>query len=291
MITFDDAVTTTVFSRVYWDLLVANTYKLFNPDNCTVRSTFFVSHQFTDYNLVQQLYNSGHEIASHTVNHTSNSDVYEEVAAEIVGLRDHVVANTNIPGHHVRGFRVPFLRIFGDVQYKVLRDFNFTYDSSLVNIEMQRGEKPVWPYTLDFPVENDKCPNRPCPIESHPGLWESPMNGWLGDNGFSCGMIDACTIKGQDFNGTVDDFLKYFRRNFQLFHADRVPVNMFTHASMFLKYNEALRALIIFLQELSAQRNVWFVTPSQVISWMKNPQTNEEMSRNGWSCSREQIPQ
>lgn len=47
------------------------------------RSTFFVSHEYTNYNFVQHLYQAGHDIASHTVNHTSSSSVYEEVAAEV----------------------------------------------------------------------------------------------------------------------------------------------------------------------------------------------------------------
>lgn len=37
------------------------------------------------------------------------------------------------------------------------------------------------------------------------------MNGWVGDNGYSCGMIDGCSIKGANFTGTVDDFLRYYR--------------------------------------------------------------------------------
>ncbi|BFZ26148.1 hypothetical protein BsWGS_29187 [Bradybaena similaris] len=286
MLTFDDAVTSSVFSQIYFNLMVENTYKLFNPDNCTIRSTFFVSHEYTNYNFVQHLYQAGHEIASHTVNHTSSSSVYEEVAAEIVGIRQMVDANTNIPPEEVKGFRAPYLRIFGDVQYDVLRDYNFTYDSSLVNIEIQIGRKPLWPFTLDYPIADDRCPNKPCPMRSHPGMWEIPMNGWVGDNGYSCGMIDGCSIKGANFTGTVDDFLRYYRRNFLSFYKDRVPMHMFTHAALFMKYNEAYQALIIFMRELLAMKNVWFVSPSQVISWMRNVQTNADLIADAWSCKR-----
>lgn len=284
ILTFDDAVTTTVFTDVYYSLLMENAFQLFNPDNCSITSTFFVSHQFTDYNLVRSLYDNGHEMASHTVNHTSNTEVHSEVAAEIVGLVDELEANANIPRSEVRGFRVPFLRIFGDVQYEVLREFNFTYDSSLVNID----KEPVWPFTLDFKVPDVSCPNRPCPVRSHPGLWELPMNGWVGDNGFSCGMIDGCSIDGNNFNGTTDDFLRFYRRNFARFNKNRVPMEMFTHASLFLKYSEAFEALTAFFQEILAKGNVWLVTASKLFDWIQSPLTNEEMIRTGWSCARPQ---
>lgn len=285
MLTFDDAVTTTVFSRVYYQMLVNNEWKLWNPNNCTVKSTFFVSNQYTDYSLVQILYNNGHEISSHTVNHTSDTDIYSEAKSEIVGLRDIVAAKTSIPPEHVRGFRVPYLRTYGDAQYAVLRDYNFTYDSSIVNIEVQAGRKALWPFTLDYPIEENQCPNRPCPKGSYPGLWEVPMNGWIGDNGYSCGMIDGCSINGANFDGTVEDFLRFFRRNFyEHFYPQRIPMHMFTHASMFLKGPEALEALRIFLQELSAMNNVWLVTPSHVIYWMQNQVNNEELSQTSFAC-------
>ncbi|CAG5114444.1 unnamed protein product [Candidula unifasciata] len=100
------------------------------------------------------------------------------------------------------------------------------------------------------------------------------MNGWVGDNGYSCGMIDGCSIDGANFTGTVDDFLRYYR----------VPMHMFTHAALFMKYSQAFQALTIFMHELLAMKNVWFVTPSQVIAWMRDARTNSEMIAAGWSC-------
>ncbi|XP_059171279.1 chitin deacetylase 7-like [Physella acuta] len=285
MLTFDDAVTTTVFSQVYSDLLVNNRWNLFNPNNCTIKSTFFVSHQYTDYKLVQQLYDNGHEIASHTVNHTGNVETYGEVTAEIVGLRDYITTSTNIPVEKIKGFRVPYLRIYGDTQYKVLQDFNFTYDSSIANVEIQAGRLPSWPFTLDYLIKDVNCPNRPCPKHSYPGFWEVPMNGWTGDNGYSCSMIDGCSVDGPLFGGSVEDFLRYFRRNFYAnFYPHKVPMHMFTHASMFLKSQNALEALRIFLQELCSKDDVWLVSPSQVISWMQETMSKDELISTAFSC-------
>lgn len=63
LITFEDAVND-VQNEVF-DLLFDSKRK--NPNGCDIRGTFFVSHEWTDYSLVQNLYADGHEIASHTI--------------------------------------------------------------------------------------------------------------------------------------------------------------------------------------------------------------------------------
>lgn len=63
LITFDDAVSE--LNKVYYDeLFQANRT---NPNGCPISATFYVSHEWTDYSMVQNLYVAGHEIASHTV--------------------------------------------------------------------------------------------------------------------------------------------------------------------------------------------------------------------------------
>ena len=64
LITFEDAVND-VHNKAFEMLF--NTSERFNPNGCPIRGTFFVSHEWTDYSLVQNLYADGHEIASHTV--------------------------------------------------------------------------------------------------------------------------------------------------------------------------------------------------------------------------------
>lgn len=64
IITFDDAINVD-----NWDLY---TSKIFlphrkNPNSCPIRATFYVSHQYTDYQKVQKLWNDGHEIAIHSI--------------------------------------------------------------------------------------------------------------------------------------------------------------------------------------------------------------------------------
>lgn len=63
LLTFDDAVND-LNKPLYGDLF-ENGRK--NPNNCPITATFYVSHEWTDYSQVQNLYADGHEMASHTV--------------------------------------------------------------------------------------------------------------------------------------------------------------------------------------------------------------------------------
>lgn len=63
LITFEDAVND-VHNNIFETLFDSN-HK--NPNGCDIRGTFFVSHEWTDYSLVQNLYAVGHEIGSHTI--------------------------------------------------------------------------------------------------------------------------------------------------------------------------------------------------------------------------------
>lgn len=62
MITFDDAVTVTNFA------IYKQFYNRRNKQNeCPIGATFYLSHENTNYQLVNELHNMGHEIASHTI--------------------------------------------------------------------------------------------------------------------------------------------------------------------------------------------------------------------------------
>lgn len=63
LLTFDDAVND-LNKQLYEDLFERGRK---NPNGCPISSTFYVSHEWTDYSQVQNLYADGHELASHTV--------------------------------------------------------------------------------------------------------------------------------------------------------------------------------------------------------------------------------
>jgi hypothetical protein len=62
LITFDDAV-----NDLNWEIYEEIFENRFNPNDCPIRGTFYVSHEWTDYGQVQTLYSRGHEIASHGI--------------------------------------------------------------------------------------------------------------------------------------------------------------------------------------------------------------------------------
>ena len=51
-----------------------------------LQATFYVSHEWTDYSHVQDLYADGHEMASHTISHSHGTNFNEEKWANEVIL-------------------------------------------------------------------------------------------------------------------------------------------------------------------------------------------------------------
>ena len=49
----------------YLNLFNDTVYK--NPNECPMRGTFFVSHEYSNYQMVQDLYHKGHEIAVNSI--------------------------------------------------------------------------------------------------------------------------------------------------------------------------------------------------------------------------------
>ncbi|CAL1538400.1 unnamed protein product [Lymnaea stagnalis] len=289
MLTFDDGVTEQLYANYFRSLFVDNDYTIFNPNGCRIKTTLYASLDNTDYSRLTAMWDAGHEIASHTVTHSlplgdKDSD-YAAMADEIDGMRQEVLRQTGNRelANSILGFRAPYLRVAGNVQYDVLRDYHFLYDTSIVNIEIAGGRKPLWPFTLDYLVGS--CVNPPCPTKPYPGLWEFPMNAWIGDDGYSCSMVDACAVGSNLFTASELEWYNFYKRNFEsYFYPDRVPMPFFTHGSMFLRSTNAFPALVTWIKELLSYRNIWLVTPQQVIEWMKNPLTNDQMIAERWGC-------
>lgn len=63
MLSFDDSITRLVYSEFWKPVL----FDRKNPDGCHIGGTFFVQHEYTDYEIVNELYNKGFEIGSHSI--------------------------------------------------------------------------------------------------------------------------------------------------------------------------------------------------------------------------------
>ena len=92
IITFDDAVNDENWS-LYQDKLFPETYK--NPNGCPIHGTFYVSHQYSNYAMVQKLWNQGHEIAVHSISHRGPEEWWG-TNATIEDWFDEMVGQANI---------------------------------------------------------------------------------------------------------------------------------------------------------------------------------------------------
>lgn len=161
MISFDAAVNTNGFSL--YEELFDGQFK--NPNECNISATFFVSHEYTNYCMVQALYNQRHEIADNSISRRLpiswwKTATEKELIEEIVGMREILRKWGYVNPEDVKGFRAPYIQIGGNTEFKTLKDAGFLYESSMPT-QMYR-DPPLWPYTLEYRSTQD------CVIEPGP---------------------------------------------------------------------------------------------------------------------------
>ncbi|KAF5281218.1 hypothetical protein FQR65_LT14833 [Abscondita terminalis] len=259
LLTYDDSVND-LNKGLYHDLFEKGRV---NPNGCPIAATFYVSHEWTDYSQVQNLYSDGHELASHTVSHSFGEQFSQKKwTKEVAGQREILSAYGGVHLEDVRGMRAPFLSVGGNKMFKMLYDSNFTYDSSMPIYE---NKPPSWPYTLDYKLFHD-CMIPPCPTRSYPGVWEVPMVMWQDLNGGRCSMGDACS-NPSDAEGVYKMIMKNFERHYT---SNRAPFGLFYHAAWFTQPHHK-EGFIQFLDAINSMKDVWLVTNWQAIQWVRDP--------------------
>lgn len=259
LLTFDDSVND-LNKGLYSDLFEKGRT---NPNGCPIAATFYVSHEWTDYSQVQNLYASGHEMASHSVSHSFGEQFsVKKWTKEIAGQREILAAYGGVRLEDIRGMRAPFLSIGGNKMFKMLYDANFTYDSSMPVYE---NKPPSWPYTMDYKIFHD-CMIPPCPTRSYPGVWEVPMVMWQDLNGGRCSMGDACSNPPTS-DGVYKMLIKNFERHFT---SNRAPFGLFYHAAWFTQPHHK-EGFIAFLDAITKMPEVWVVTNWQAVQWVRDP--------------------
>ena len=269
-LTFDDAVNKDNF-KIYETLLSSDRV---NPNGCPISSTFYVSDQWTDYKLVDQLARAGHEIASHSVSHKEpiswwSTASYKDIMTEMKGQRKNIATKTVLPYFRVQGVRMPFLELGSDEMFAALKDSGFTHDSSCISGPYSSVDwrTPAWPYTLDYSPSLEYCDSALRPIGNFSGFWEVPLNRWLGLDGKACPMVDGCTSQ---MLSNSKDVLKYFVKNFERFYRkSRAPFGIHLHA-LWLEKEHHLNGLDKFIRILLQMNDVYFVTVSQVAAFYSN---------------------
>jgi len=248
-----------------------------NPNGCDIKSTYFVSHKYTNYTAVNDMHERGHEIAVHSISHNLDEKFWAEGsvadwADEMDGSRTIINTFANITDESVVGSRAPFLRLGGNNQFTMLEEQTFLYDSS---ITAPLQNPPLWPYTMYFKMphrchgHNQKCPTRSAAV------WEMVMNELdrRESTDFSealsgCAMIDSCSsiLSGEQFyNFLVHNFGRHYDTN-------RAPMGVYFHAAWLKNNRDFLDTFLYWIDQVLEERDdVYFVTMTQAIQWMQNP--------------------
>jgi peptidoglycan/xylan/chitin deacetylase (PgdA/CDA1 family) len=276
LLTFDDSVTSNSF-RLAQGILTNHV----NPNGDQVKATFFVSLDAAiDYGCVNKLYAAGHEIAIHTMTHsTSTNTGLATWRQEIVGCRKALSQYAAIPLDDIVGFRAPYLG-FNNAMFQLLKERAFGYDSSLLEwpgSASTNAANYLWPYTLDDGVKQTNSTGA-FPIQSVPGLFEIPL--W---NQVTSG-VSAVSMDPPD-SWTSNDLSALWKTNFLLhYQGNRAPYGIYLHATTTNQWlsntnypwrNEALNG---FMEWARAYSNVWFLSVHDLADFMENPVSVDQAS-------------
>lgn len=161
MISFDAALVDNAFP-LYEELFNG---RLKNPNGCNISATFFVSHEYTNYCMLQTLYHQRHEIADNSISRRLPQTWWatateEEQEQEIGGMREILRKWGNVQVEDIMGYRAPYIQVGGNTEFGALRNLGFLYESSMPTQVFR--DPPLWPYTLDYQSIQD-CVIEPCP--------------------------------------------------------------------------------------------------------------------------------
>ncbi|KAG0700094.1 MAM and LDL-receptor class A domain-containing protein 1 [Chionoecetes opilio] len=285
-LTFDDAV-----NYENWNLynqLFTETRT--NPNGCPIHGTFYISHEYNNYQYAQQLWNDGHEIAVHSITHKgpeyfwTNNATIEDWFDEFVGQANILNRFGGVRMEDLWGVRVPYLRVGWNRQFIMMREFGFVYDSSMA---APFSNPPLWPYTLDYKMPH-KCMGtaQKCPSRSFPGIWEIVLN-QLQAGEYYCAMMDQCPPTLDE-----EDVYQMLMHNFQRhYDTNRAPLGLYFHTIWF-KTKHNMKGIKRFLDEVRKLPDVWIVNNQEVIKWMREPTPNSQLAGfEPWKCQQKIAPE
>lgn len=123
-------------------------------DSYDIRATFFVLGEVAEKypELIEKIYEGGHEIASHGNSHTPLFDLTYGQFEEEIRQSKKILGK-----YHPIGFRAPSFSINNDTRWalEVLKKNGFTYDSSVFPIKTSLYGVPDAPLTIYQPSLDD----------------------------------------------------------------------------------------------------------------------------------------
>ena len=277
LISFDDGLRTQDYEGFYAS--VFNGRK--NPNGCQIGLTFFASHYYTNYALLEDINKQyGYEMAVHTIDHNTNSlTTKEEFTGEIMGMKEILCMWGNVSSNSVRGFRAPFLAT-NEAEIQVLYDNKFLYEASMSTDTM------YWPFTLDYKSPLCNAPAT-CPNNAYPGLWIVPVINLQQKSGYPCNMLDACTDPQSN-----QDWIDLLTNNFNAhYNGNRAPMGIYAHSSWFYRGQGRDGVLKTFLDKLATMQDVFVITHAQMLDWVRNPTPLDQIKNFvPWNCSPRPQP-
>ncbi|XP_048736081.2 uncharacterized protein LOC125651501 [Ostrea edulis] len=253
-----------------------------NPNGCPITATLMATIKGTDFNLLQDFYNRGFEIATHadTSSAITNSTILElEIKTERQTVLDNVVMSAN----DIQGWRSPYLKTIGDEQIRILKKLGYRYDTSKTFVRKNATDgNNVFPLTADFPWPY-ACNIPPCWSESHSKFWEVPINSlWDYKKAYPCPTADGCHNRPD----TEEDARKFIMMNFKnSYRGNRAPLG-FHLIGKFFRHVPFYRAMDRFIQEILVQPDVYIIPISKMLDWMEQPVPLSQVIRYApWKCA------
>ncbi|XP_026471177.1 uncharacterized protein LOC113375456 [Ctenocephalides felis] len=283
VVTFDDAVTLQSYHYAEGSFRGRK-----NRDNCSAAFTFFVSHEYTDYERVNALWSYGHELGLRSITNTPLSDYWRYASVDVLkrefgGQREQLAHFANVTASNITGLRVPYLELSGNNSFLALIQLNLTYDYTWTT---KKYTSPgLWPYNLQY-RSSQECEYGNCPTAFMPKAWEHPLLTWLDKSGTPCVSVDSCA----NIPDEEDEIVRWMVTNFNnSYHTNKAPFSVFVRTGWFASREVNFRAYNKFLDYLQTLPDVYLVSANRVVEWTRNPIA---LSKGGpfTSCQRVRAP-
>nr|CAI5854340.1 unnamed protein product [Callosobruchus analis] len=253
--------------EIYNDIWLPLISSYQNPDGISIICTFFLPHEYTNYEIVNDLSNNGQEIAVNSITKNNDPDYWREateetLTQEFLGMKKILTRFANISSDNILGVRTPQFQLAGNHTISAYQAADLRYDSSWPTLSSQK----LFPYTLDY-ATTQECPlGSTCPNEAFPGFWILPINGIVGKDGKECHVLDKCSITGsaeQIGNWLISEVDRVRTTT-------KVPLTLTINAAWFENTDHAMEGLHYFLSEMTENRmDVFFVSQRQLMQWSK----------------------
>lgn len=248
-----------------------------NPNNCPIRTTFFIDDTETDYSVVASYANRGHEIGVQSLNGTSPTSA--NGWTDMIRDMDRRLDAIGLPPGSIKGVRAPQLSFGGTDELTGMETNGMLYDSSCLTSTLVTPGTLKWPFTYDHEYGMFKCDNGQAVERAFPGRWQFMLASYNFE-GSRCAIPDACgNVKTgrQAFDILHEAFLDHYL-------GDRAPYTIVISPA-WIKTDYKRDGLIDFLTYITNYKDVWVVTQTQSLQWVQHPTSIQNITQfEPWKC-------